>query len=98
MRFLLGFSSVVDLCGSVRWTTCSANTDYSQGEQWLQGESVKTTKQILHAKKMNALRVQAWRERQAEKGLITVQVIIHPDSLPALRDLEKQLRRGAKIA
>ena len=58
---------------------------------------MKTIEQINHAKKMNARRVQRWRERQADKGLITVQVIIPPESLPTLRDLEKQLRKGAKI-
>tara|TARA_R110000782_G_scaffold33535_3_gene80772 strand:- start:1916 stop:2095 length:180 start_codon:yes stop_codon:yes gene_type:complete len=58
---------------------------------------MKTEAQIKRAKAMNAKRVQRWRERTADKGLITVQVIIPPDSLSTLRELEKQLRRGAKI-
>ena len=59
---------------------------------------MKTQKQIKHAKAMNAARVARWRDRQlTEKGLIVVQVIIPPTALDTLRDLEKQLRKGAKI-
>tara|TARA_B110000285_G_C14888101_1_gene497205 strand:+ start:408 stop:590 length:183 start_codon:yes stop_codon:yes gene_type:complete len=59
---------------------------------------IKTQKQIKHAKAMNAARVQKWRDKKAASGLIPVQVMIPPDSLPELRELEKALRKGSRFA
>ena len=58
---------------------------------------MKTQKQIKHAKAMNAKRVQKWRDEKALQGLIPVQVLIPPDSLPELRQLEKALRKGSRF-
>lgn len=61
------------------------------------GIMARTQKQIKHAKMMNAKRVQKWRDKKALGGLIPVQVLIPPDALPQLRDLEKALRKGSRF-
>ena len=41
--------------------------------------------------------VEAWRQRQKDKGLMAVIVYVPPEHKDQIRQLEKALQRGARI-